>query len=634
LRPWWTVVFCAVLLTYRFWLYLIDGPMPPRWILLAGQLTAVVMVWEQYFSLFGEQAAGTLLTLLVCWKTFELRQKRDYFIAAMLCVLVLMSFMLSDQSLLLTGFLIFDLIFILTFLLSLQEGQWVWLGWKTGLRPALALILKSLPLALVIFLLFPRFSTGFGTAPKTEGKIGIDDHLSPGSVSRLVGSDELVFRATFLNGYMPPPQSLYWRAAVLDVSGGLDWSRSVGENVKHVPQFTMEKGDIEIYLEPGYRKFLFSLENSASLTFPNHILGRVGRRKGGVFELSQPLQTRQRYYLTQTVQSPIDDFDPRPYLQTQGPPSAKLKHFLTRVKGETTSEKVKSLMGFYGSGAFVYSLAPPTAQGLDDFLFHTRTGFCEHFAGSMATILRYLGIPSRVVVGFQGGTQSFLDNYVTVRARDAHAWVEYFDPQLKRWRRVDPTAQVDPQRLTIGSDSYLERRGDWAQWIPGNWNLLYRRTQAVIDEIDASWTGFLMHFDLARQREFLQRLGMEEVLFRALPVFLVLSVVLILAFIYYFEAQKREPLSEEEHLYRQFLRTIRRRWKFEKAISEGPLALMERIERTSPEMGELARPILTALTWHRFAGQAPSPLSYRRIRARIRKLPALAKMPSIKTSRR
>ncbi|NJL24351.1 MAG: DUF3488 domain-containing protein [Calothrix sp. SM1_5_4] len=201
LRPLWSVIFCAVVLSYRAWLHLVGHRMPPRWVMIGGQILVCGLIWQQYFSFFGDEAAGTFLMLLTALKTYELRNERDYFVTTLLCFLVLMSYLLIDQSLLLTFFLLLDVGLLLAFLFALEEERWDWkAGWAGALPvlcPALILSAKSLPLMALIFVLFPRFSTGFGAGGPVQGKIGVTDQLRPGSVSKLIPSDELVFRATF-----------------------------------------------------------------------------------------------------------------------------------------------------------------------------------------------------------------------------------------------------------------------------------------------------------------------------------------------------------------------------------------------------------------------------------------------------
>ena len=344
LRPVWFVAFAATLLAYRFWLELNQYNMPPRWAQWIVQGATGVAVWQHYHSLFGDEAAGTWLTLLTVLKLFELRTHRDYFVTAMLCFMVLMGVLLLDQSLLLSFFLLADVVLIVGFLFALEDEKWQWSQWPRQLRPPLVLFMKVIPLLVLIFILFPRFSTGFGTGKESGGKTGITDKLRPGSIAELTPSDELVFRATFLNGEVPPRNSLYWRGAVLDRSNGLNWDRSSDSDTRR-PRFARQtQNEIEIYMEPGSDKFLFSLGNTMALHFPNDSVGRrLAARDGEIYELGQPLQTRERYFLESSAGDIEQIKDLQKYLQLQGEPSKALTEFLKPYRNLPTSEVVREL---------------------------------------------------------------------------------------------------------------------------------------------------------------------------------------------------------------------------------------------------------------------------------------------------
>ena len=89
---------------------------------------------------------------------------------------------------------------------------------------------------------------------------------------------------------------------------------------------------------------------------------------------------------------------------------------------------------------YSYSLSPPPSKYSSPyaaFLFDTRTGYCQHFAGAMALLLRFNGIPSRVAVGFTSGKEESPGVYL-VSSNNAHAWVEVYFPRVG-WIAFDPT---------------------------------------------------------------------------------------------------------------------------------------------------------------------------------------------------
>ncbi len=102
---------------------------------------------------------------------------------------------------------------------------------------------------------------------------------------------------------------------------------------------------------------------------------------------------------------------------------------------------------FRFDGGFVYTNHPVSASGapLVDFVARTRAGYCQHFAGAMALMLRYLGVPARVAVGFSSGTYSASKGLWRVTDHDAHAWVEVWFRGYG-WLPFDPTPSGRPEQ--------------------------------------------------------------------------------------------------------------------------------------------------------------------------------------------
>ena len=116
--------------------------------------------------------------------------------------------------------------------------------------------------------------------------------------------------------------------------------------------------------------------------------------------------------------------------------------------------------------SFTYTLNPPLLgrDSIDDFLFETRKGFCEHYASAFVVLMRAAGIPARVVIGYQGGWWNAAGDYLLVRNSDAHAWAEAWMPS-RGWMRVDPTAAVSPARIELGA----EAANDSTAWSQAAW---------------------------------------------------------------------------------------------------------------------------------------------------------------------
>jgi transglutaminase-like putative cysteine protease len=121
-----------------------------------------------------------------------------------------------------------------------------------------------------------------------------------------------------------------------------------------------------------------------------------------------------------------------------------------RVVGQTSNPYAAALEleGWFRSSAFHYDQTPPpigNVPPLVAFVMDTRRGYCQHFAGAMALMLRYLGIPARVAAGFTSGVYDRKTHEWTVTDHDAHTWVEAWFPHYG-WLPFDPT----PGRGSLG----------------------------------------------------------------------------------------------------------------------------------------------------------------------------------------
>ena len=133
------------------------------------------------------------------------------------------------------------------------------------------------------------------------------------------------------------------------------------------------------------------------------------------------------------------------YLRADGLPQSvvELAQRLTAGK-PTTFAKVRAIKDYFATtNGFQYDTETGTGSdesALEDFLFRSKTGFCEQYASAMAILLRAAEIPSRVAMGYTAGYQN--GNYRTITTQNAHAWVEVFFPSAG-WVTFDPTPLSD-----------------------------------------------------------------------------------------------------------------------------------------------------------------------------------------------
>ncbi len=141
---------------------------------------------------------------------------------------------------------------------------------------------------------------------------------------------------------------------------------------------------------------------------------------------------------------------------------------------------MQAALNLFHDSDFRYTLAPAPLgrDSVDDFLFDTREGFCEHYSSSFTVLMRAAGIPARVVTGYQGGYWNKLGDYLLVRNSDAHAWSEVWLAG-RGWVRVDPTGAVRPERVSLGAaaaagDQLAWYRNDWLQGARNRWDIVNR----------------------------------------------------------------------------------------------------------------------------------------------------------------
>ena len=215
---------------------------------------------------------------------------------------------------------------------------------------------------------------------------------------------------------------------------------------------------------------------------------------------------------------------------------------------------IRSVLRKFSEEAFFYTLQPPALgrDPVDQFLFETRQGFCEHYASAFAVMMRAAGIPSRVVLGYQGGEMN--RDYMIVRQADAHAWTEVWLEGLG-WRRFDPTAAVAPERVDSGrAGAMFDGLGEaWGMSAPPKFVYDLSLTW---DSINAKWNEWVLGYGPENQERFMEWLGFENPGWRKLMLTLIVLVsaqifAISLLMVWRNLPPRRDPAAR---LYRRFVR--------------------------------------------------------------------------------
>ena len=612
----WLVSAITALFVASGWLWWTARRLPGRWPLAMLVVAACGGIIAEFRTLFGQDAGVAMLVLFMAMKLLELRRRRDAYVVITLAYFLLLTHYFYSQSILTGWWLLTALILITATLVRLHGGPAS--GPGASLRYAVTMTLQAMPLMLLLYLLFPRIAGPLWGLPQDAhtGSSGLSEQMSPGAIANLVRNPEIAFRAHF--AAPPPPQDkLYWRGPVMEAYDGITWRTrpGVGATASIVP--AAAPTDYDITLEAHHQRWLLALD--APVTLPPET-----RRSGNLAVLArEPVTVRQRLHFASVLDYRFNVDESPQVLQLnryhpprRNPRSQALAESWRRAEADP-GRLVERALAFFRDEAFVYTLQPPLLgeHPVDDFLFGSRHGFCEHYAAAFVVLMRFAGVPARVVAGYQGGELNPVDGYLVVRQSDAHAWAEVWLAG-RGWVRVDPTAAVSPARVEAGIGAAMPvgealpalLRVD-AEWLRG----LRFRWEAL----NNSWNQYVLGYNPQRQRELFSRLGLPDPDWRALAGLLLGSggtmVLAMTAWILY-----RRPRPDPAH--RLWLRALARLRRQGMAIPpwEAPLALAQRLTRERPDLAAAATAVAQAYCAARYG---PSPADLTTLRAAVARLP-------------
>ena len=153
--PFWCTAGFALLFCWRLGLLLSGRPLPGRVVRMLASLAVVGAVYAQFRTLVGQEAGVALVLLFLGMKLLEMRTRRDFFITVFLCFFLLLAAYLHSQGILMGLWTLLVLPALLAVLLTMQYSQ-AEVGVRTRLRQSVVLLLQALPLAAILFVLFPR----------------------------------------------------------------------------------------------------------------------------------------------------------------------------------------------------------------------------------------------------------------------------------------------------------------------------------------------------------------------------------------------------------------------------------------------------------------------------------------------
>lgn len=622
--PLWFSLPLAVALALRTWTRRRGMLAPSAWIRVPLTALLLVLVVVSYGNVFGKIPGSTLACGLLALKVLETERIRDARIALGFCAFVLMSALLFTQTLLFSIAVGGVLVLLLATLVSLQPAPLVaGRGLRADLRVALLLLGSSLPLAAAAFVLLPRLEAPLWGSRGGDGtaSTGLSDTMAPGQFSQLMSDDTPAMRVTFA-GPRPRPSAMYFRAVVLSDFDGTTWTRATGI-APSTALPTPSAGpvyDYAITLEAIGGRWLPALDRP--LAAPAGARLDANQVLVSATPVSQPRRYEMRSAPQAQASTTLAGPDRARALRLPEGYGAKARALAMHWRDESRDEArvVQNALDMFHRD-FTYTLEPPllARDSVDDFLFGSKSGFCEHYASAFVFLMRAAGIPARVVTGYQGGWSNV--DYVLVRQSDAHAWAEIWKDG-RGWQRVDPTAAVSPTRVELGALA-ANSRADWAgmEWL--------RDMRNQFDFASRLWTESIVHFDTLRQRGLLTEFGVADVSRHNLLLWLsgLLAAAMLGATAWAMRGARERRGDALDHAWARFGTRLARVGITSRA-HEGPLDLRERVRRDAPDfIGEL-EPLIADYVALRYGSTQPARDAVARLAGRLRTLSLRRKRPS------
>jgi transglutaminase-like putative cysteine protease len=613
--PLWVPLWAGLLFAWRLHLAHRRAPLPPRWLLLPLALAGTAGVFLSFGTIFGRNPGVAMLMMLIGLKLMETRGVRDANLVVFLSYFLVITNFLYSQSIP-TAIYLLGVVYVITLTLLRLNCPGEPPPLRERLRIGGVLLGQSLPLMLVLFVLFPRIQGPLWGLPADaqSGVAGLGDRMSPGTISELLLSDDAAFRVDFLGGTPPPAAQMYWRGPVLVDYDGKTW-RMPRLGFATRPDLEVSGPPIryEVTLEPHNKPWLFALEMPAA------------KPRNSSFSTEYQLlslrtvRERTRYTLESHTTYRIGLREPEAELMRalalpEGfNPRAVALALQWRAASGDPVQIVQQALAHFRREPFVYTLHPPLLgrHGVDDFLFSTRRGFCEHYASAFTFLMRAAGVPARVVLGYQGGEINPIGRYVMVRQADAHAWSEVWIPG-RGWARVDPTAAVAPERVESGIEAALPEGEPLPLLVRGDLAWLVQ-IRLALDSVGFRWNQWVVGYNPERQLDLLSRLGMRAPDWRAMAGLLLAGAgALLLVFAAWMLRRLAVPPDPALAAWRRFCRKLARAG-LPRRPGEGPRDYAERVKGGRPRLAEAVERITGLYIALRY-GALDDPEQVRRLR--------------------
>jgi transglutaminase-like putative cysteine protease len=554
-EPWWLFVIFSTAIAYRIMVDYFNYSNVSRWKRLIFLLGCLSLLYGNMFT------SGFFIR---CLLTFIMLRILDISSVRDLKVLIICNFLLIFSALIVVQ----ELWILIYLFVAVMANFSIMLKFSASQAPIRVVLIKTcqqlllaIPLTILLFYCFPRVAPFWSVQALSKNTTGFSDSMSPGSISDLFNDNSTVMQITFRNG---PAFNARWRGVTFSFYDGDTWNQTW----YHYNNFlqlhdlrTNETADYDIIMEPNQMKWLFFLGypvvGEPNLMFsPDHGLIRQNKK---------PVSQRFAYSL-KVGRTPYHVLNRNEYsVDTQLP-----NNIDPRLKAWSKTQFAKShndidtfiafIHHYINQQNFWYTLSPPLLSNdsnqMDKFWFDTQKGFCEHYASAVTVILREVGIPARVVLGYQGGQWNPVSNSMTIKQSDAHAWVEYWQEGLG-WRQLDPTAFIAPERIDTTIKQRVNDENQDNQTLLDDSDFM-RKFSIYTESLEFLYDRWILFYNQSTQQTLLKDVGLghwqKEQLLQASIGLMVLFFITIELFYRLWQIRKLDALLREYHLLQKEFR--------------------------------------------------------------------------------
>jgi transglutaminase-like putative cysteine protease len=580
------ILFFYLILAWRFWAIWRPDGLPGVPLLFLLTLSGIGLLYSQHQGILGRDAGTQLFLTALALKCMEIKKERDIYLIIYLTFIVAAAQLLYEQSIGMAAYVL-SAVGLLLAILARVAGRLA--PARQAVKTVLKISIQSIPVALVVFVFFPRVE-----APKwllfkdrNFAKSGLSDYLEPGSISNLGTSDDLVFRVRF-SGPVPPPSLRYWRGPVMPYTDGKRWTQLKNSNPgkeTEAPAGTGTPYRYTLLMEPQVKNWVFALDMPVGYASP--------LQRNGYYQLltSDNPEKRAEYQITSYPEYTTGGLAPAGYqesIQLPAEPSIRIKSLVRQLQGlEAPPEAfVRQVFDYFRRSNFRYTLTPPLLahDPIETFLFQTRSGFCSHYASAFVYLMRVAHIPARVVTGYLGGTMNDVGHFLEIRQKDAHAWAEVWLAG-KGWTRFDPTAAIAPERLEqnlnseqeLGEEIRFIRDGYGAGWL-SDW---LKQTGLLWGSAEYNWQRWVVNYNSGKQSGLLSLFGIDDVRSMVLSMAAIIAAITSLygASLFF---HSKGPSDTALRFYAKYCKQLARKG-LTREVGEGAKAFAERAKVQLPE---------------------------------------------------